>query len=392
MLLARLLNKEQLGSWLLLIAGFALADAFRSAWVHDALMRLHTTASFTQQHRARAANAWRYFSLTAIGFGGWLLVWLLNLYFPAPNHYQLLINTFPLLWLLTTPAYFGTIAAVVQQQYNKMLLLRLVASLPLLLFAGWQLLHGPQLLFYQSLVYQQAVGVLLGGHAAASVMAIGMQWFPSIKSIFSARNKRFIRLSHRIGGQSLVVGTGQMLLKHSSPLLIGWGWGSIALAEFGVLFRLIEVAETVVRPVQVRLYALYSEWYNKKQNVTPWHQQPGILFLSFAILVLTAAAVFWPTTISVFLGGDDLHTADQLVKLLPLILLVLPLYQLMLTHKFAAKAYSAARWQSITAVVIQVLGLVLLALTKSALTWAVALIAIALFIALLVSSAVTSKK
>lgn len=316
-LLARILSKEDLGSWFIFLALFNFFDQLRTGIVHTSLIKFSTgnspekTASFNGS-ALLISLVITLFLLTLTLVGSILPL------FPLNKGMALFFTWFPLIYLATLPINFSVWLLQAAQKFDKILYVRIISQGSFVLFFS---LHT---LLTESCSLNQVLSYYLMSNLLAATCCILLGW-SHLQSIFLAKKEQVLQLLH-FGKYSMGTLMGSNLLRSSDTLLIGSFLGPTAVALYGVPQKLIELIEIPLRS----FLATAMPQMAQKANQDDLAGVADVLkkyagTLTLLLLPIVIGSIVFAQPLIVLLGGPAYADSAYLLRIFIIYAALLPL-------------------------------------------------------------------
>lgn len=314
-LLARLLEPDAFGAWLVYVTAFTLLDMLRSGTIQTALVRFASGAS-EATYRRYVGSAW----VLALGFTGLLAGMIGVAHLLLPEHtstaFALFLWWYPLLAFATLPYHFGSWVQQVDLRFDRLLVMRLAASFlfVLLITALFVVDHAS--------LHAIALGHLVI-QAVVSLVVSKLRWarLDTLRNADAACIRQLISFGRYSAGT--LVGTN--LLKSSDTFLIASLLSPIAVAMYGVAQKLIEVVALPLRAFGAVAFPALSAMQKSEDHATMvryFQQSVGALTLLLLPVSIIGAA-FAPFLLTL-VGGSAYESAGVLLQIFSIYVLLLP--------------------------------------------------------------------
>lgn len=315
LLLARAVDADALGSWVLHLATASFLHMCRRGIVKTGLVRFVAGADGADRRAMMGAGWTLGVAVTAVE-SALVVAW--GAWGPIPDGFGLFVTWYPLLAWATLPLHVGTWLAEADDHFERVALASILtrgglaggAALALLDPAAWPIARIALL------------DVLLTAGASALFVALGWTHLATIRST----QRTAVRTLFDFGKYSMGTLLGTHLLSSSDTYLIGLLLGPAAVAVYSV-------AQKAIRLVQVPLQALSATVYPRLSALAQdddraalrrmIHQWTGRLTLGL-LPILGALFVMADPVVRV-LGGDEYARAAPVLQWLLVYLALTPL-------------------------------------------------------------------
>ena len=253
-LLARMLNKEEFGFWILYVAGFTFMEMIRTGLIRTALVKFASGCTGRKQERI-IGSSW-LISLIATALFSTIIFAVYSL-FPGPintNGFGLFFTWYPLAAWLNLPWNMAVWILHAQQRFTKLMVLRTFVNLGFFIFLVAKFNFNPPL--------NEVVQVHLFLLSVGSFIALLNGW-AQVKNIFCGTYATIEELVN-FGKYSLGTLIGTNLLKSSDAFIIGILIGPAAVAVYSIPLKLLEIAEIPLRSFAMTLFPKMSKMGTNK--------------------------------------------------------------------------------------------------------------------------------
>jgi O-antigen/teichoic acid export membrane protein len=311
--LARILNAEELGKWLLYITAFTFSDMLRSGIIHTALIK-HSTQNDTQ---SVTGSSWVIGVILSVVL--LLLVWLLEfsilMFTEKPFHSELGLYL-KLLILTSFPFTFSLWLQQMKEKYHRILYIRLILAVPFLCFTLSGFLFPFQL--------QTLIQVHILSYLVTSVIVIACGW-SGIQTLFLAK-VTLIKKLLSFGKYTMGTLMSTNLLKSADTFMISWYLGPAALAAYNLPYKLIELLEIPLRSV-VATYLPQAVKHNNEQGFLSVKQlfYQYTAFLTILFVPVTLVMFLFADTMVILVGGEMYASSANIFRCFVIYSLFLPL-------------------------------------------------------------------
>ncbi|MDO1448494.1 oligosaccharide flippase family protein [Rhodocytophaga aerolata] len=311
--LARILNAEELGKWLLYITAFTFSDMLRSGIIHTALIK-HSTQKDTG---SVTGSSWVIGIILSIVL--LLLVWLLELSIPifSEKAFEPELGLYLQLLIITSfPFTFSLWLQQIKEKYNRILCIRLILAVPFLCFT----LSG----FFSPFHLQTLLQVHILSYLVTSGVVIACGW-SGIQTLFQAK-VAVIKKLLSFGKYTMGTLLSTNLLKSADTFMISWYLGPAALAAYNLPYKLIELLEIPLRSVAAT-YLPQAVRHSGEQNFLfikqLFYRYTAILTLLF--IPVTLGMFLFAETMVVIAGGEMYASSATIFRCFVIYSLFLPL-------------------------------------------------------------------
>lgn len=255
-LLYHSLPVAEIGIWIFFQSTLLLVDTFRSGFLTTAFIKFYAGSS-PERSAEVAGSAWVVASLiTGILLVANIPVWM---YVKGIENEGLFMfcKWFGVSYLCTLPLFISTCVLQAEQQFDKLLIVRLLNQGSFILFV--LLLIAVNKLHLDTVIYANLISGLL-----TSIAAIATGW-ARIRSI-AHKTKSCIRELYDFGKYSVGTTISSNLFKSSDTFIINFMLGPAALAIYNLGQRLMEVVEIPLRSFASTGMPSLSAAYNKNNK------------------------------------------------------------------------------------------------------------------------------
>ncbi len=316
-LVVRLLNKEDMGSWVMFLTSYVFADLLRAGIITTSLIRF--AASSEKEKFGEVSGSGWLISLIATFI---LSAFTLILYFAfgdlITNHgFKLFIQWYWLAALTTLPYNYAAWLLQAKSEFEKVLYIRLLNQLS---FMTCILLA---LIFEHRRVEFVLLSFILSGLLPSAIsMWAGWSMIKTVK--FASR--KMVKELFNFGKFSMGTLMGSNLLRSSDTIIIGFLLGPAQVALYAIPLKLIEVIEIPLRSFvgsAMPVMSKYSSTENKTELKAIYYKYTGLL--SFILLPLVIGCILFAEPLVVMLGGAQYADSANILRIFAVYAAFLPL-------------------------------------------------------------------
>ena len=297
-LLARSLDKENFGAWILFTTASGLIEMMRFGLTRTALIRFLAGAEIERRDNIIGSNWLISFVVTAILAALISLTYLVFSSFIDHSGYEFFFVWYPLLLIFNLP--FNNALAIYEadQKFGSILILRLSTGIP---FTTFLLLN----LFVFKVDLTTIILVHLGIHLLASIYCIFKKLDGFQLMLISSRQTvvKFLNFGKFTFGTLL----GTSLLKSADVIIIGLSpLGSAAVAIYSIPLKLIELMQIPLRSFASTAYPKISKASIKgvqDEVIKLFYTYSGVTTLLF--IPLGVFCFLFSETFILVLGGEQ---------------------------------------------------------------------------------------
>ncbi|WBA43080.1 lipopolysaccharide biosynthesis protein [Hymenobacter canadensis] len=269
-LLFRGLPTAAIGAWVFFLSMLGLGEAFRQGCLTTGFIRAYAGADAPRRAEV-LGSAWALGLLITVALSSLGLLAQAVPALAASPSLGLFLRWFPLLFLLTLPAFMATCLQQAEEHFARLLRLRL-------LMQGAFIVGITGLLLLHQLTLLRVVYCYLGAAGLTSALTLLLGWsFPSALRHRSAATMR--ELGH-FGKYSVGSYIGAYLLRSSDTVLINFLLGPAALAVYNLAQRFMEIIEIPLRSLMATAMPRLAAAVNQQNRPLLAHlfeQNAGLL-------------------------------------------------------------------------------------------------------------------
>ncbi|RSK49058.1 lipopolysaccharide biosynthesis protein [Hymenobacter rigui] len=304
-LLFRGLPTADIGTWVFFLTLTGFGEAFRQGYLSTGLIRGYAGATPGRQQQV-LGSAW----VLALGLTLALAGLTLAARWSALAHVaslELFVRWFPLTFLLTLPSFMASCRQQAEQQFGRLLVLRLLTQGTFIGGIAGLMLSG-------RLSLASVVGCHLAAAAVTSAVALLAGW--SGLRVLRCRTAGTTRELAHFGKFSVGSYIGAYLLRSSDTVLINLLLGPAALAVYNLAQRFLEVIEIPLRSFMAtaipRLAAAMNQ-QNRPLLALVFQQNAGLLTWLLLPLVLGTVLL---AEVPVYLVGGSQYVDSEAANVL----------------------------------------------------------------------------
>ncbi len=316
-LVARLLDKESMGAWVMFLTGYIFADLLRAGIIHTSLIRF--AASSKKEHFGIVSGSgWMISIFTTIFLS--LLTYSIHLFFGhviTNPGFNLFLEWYWLAAITTLPFNYAAWLMQARSQFEKVLYIRLLNQLS---FMTCILL---------ALIFEKnSTEIVLGSFIISGLLPSAVSMWAGWSMIKTVRfaTKEMMRELFNFGKFSMGTLMGSNLLRSSDTLLIGFMMTTRDVALYAIPLKLIEVIEILLRSfVSTAMPAMskYASPDHKVELKAMYYKYTGVL--SILLIPVVVGTFIFADTLVVILGGAQYAESAVILRVLAVYSLFLPL-------------------------------------------------------------------
>ncbi len=298
LLLARSLDKENFGAWILFTTASGLIEMMRFGLTRVALVRFLSGAETEQRDNIIGSNWLISFVVTAVLAGLISLTYLTFSPYIDQSGYQYFFVWYPLLLFINLP--FNNALAIFEadQKFSSILILRLFTGMSFTLFLILNL-------FIFKVDLTLIIVVYLFVHLLASIYCV-LRKLDGIQLMFKSSREtveKFLNFGKFTFGTLI----GSSLLRSADVIIIGLSpLGSSAVALYSIPLKLIELMQIPLRSFASTAYPKISKASIKgaqDEVIKLFYTYSGVTTLLF--IPLSIICFLFSETFILFLGGEQ---------------------------------------------------------------------------------------
>jgi O-antigen/teichoic acid export membrane protein len=289
-LLARTLDKQDFGEYILYISGMSLFEMIRSGITSTPLVRFLSGAKDLEERNRLIGSSW--FLSIMVTVIGVILIYTALLLFTEPiqnKGFGLFFQWYPILSLIILPLNLTLTVSQANKKFGRILLLRGLNMSTFFLFLLVNYFWLKVDLFWIVVVHQ--ISFLIAG-----IFSLIKGWSAISTIRFVSRSQ--VKAQLKFGRFSLITLMGSNLLKSSDTLIIGIMMTSADVAYYSIPIKLIEAIEIPIRSFVSVAFPSMSKASRQNDN-----KEVRSIFYSYTGLV---TILFIPFTIGLFLLAKPL--------------------------------------------------------------------------------------
>lgn len=312
MLLSRLLAQNELGSWLLFISAFSLADMAAHGILQTIIVK-KINAGENAHHLATNAVL-ILLLLTLVITTGSLILYQFIL--PGSTSLQFFCRWYPWLALSTIPYNLCWWIHMGTRNFKRVLLQRLMLIVLSIVTLGISYLQVHHLTITQ-LVWSQLISYTLVSLFEWKIRRTFTIWLKAI-------NKNTLLGLWKYGKVTLVTFLSSSLLRNADLFLIASFMNPASVAIYAMAQKLVELFEVLLRGIAVNALPLLHQLKLQPQKfMFWWSSRVTIITLTFVpvAIICTLAA---PQLMQLLTGADKYQAAAVIIPIMALYVLILP--------------------------------------------------------------------
>ncbi|MBV6645099.1 MAG: oligosaccharide flippase family protein [Cyclobacteriaceae bacterium] len=315
LLIARKSDVHDFGSFTLFMSICGIFDLIRTGLLRQALVREIRIAEDKDRH----TNIYQ----TGL-FINWLVIIPFIMILPigwsatGSNGLLLFIKWYPLLIVSQGMHQFGSWIAQAKGDFSMMNRFRLVTNL---LFIAFILLLD---FLNHSLTIDTLLWMLTISNTVASLLSIAaIAELRSVPRYSTAISSRLVRFGYR----NMMTLLGSNLLKSSDVMILGFYWGNIAVAQYAIPFKLLEIVEIPFRSFLATAYPKMTEAHARGMKEKFMKILTSTLVRGYLISVPVAIACFYypEFVINKISGTASDSDAAFILKIVAFAMILIPL-------------------------------------------------------------------
>ncbi|MCG9881382.1 MAG: oligosaccharide flippase family protein [Bacteroidia bacterium] len=317
-LLARVLDKEIFGPYLIFLALYGIFETLRIGMVMNALVRnLAQCNNFEEEQEVIGSTQFITLALTAI-----YTVVIVVLYFVFKQlglftEYLFFFKWFVIIGILSAPNNYATWYLNAKLKIAAMSAVRILNQLVFIaLIWFWVKVDGS--------IYSVIISYAIS-HLAVSILAVVMGW-SGIQYLFKYTLTKITEVFH-FGKFSMGTLMGSNLLRSSDTFIIGSSFlGSAGVAMFNVPSRLLEIVEMPLRSFAVTALPQFAKLYADKAYEAlrfEFEKKAGLVF--FLLLPIAIGSFLFADWLVLLIGGKAYADSAILLRVFASYMAILPL-------------------------------------------------------------------
>lgn len=316
-LVVRLLDKNDMGSWVMFLTSYVFADLLRAGIITTSLIRF--AASSEKEKFGEVSGSGWLISLIATAI---LSCVTLVIYFSfghlITNHgFRLFLQWYWLAALTTLPYNYAAWLLQAKSEFEKVLYIRLLNQLS---FMTCILIA---LIFEHRSIEFVLLSFILSGLLPSSIsMWAGWSMIKTVR--FATRN--MVKELFNFGKFSMGTLMGSNLLRSSDTIIIGFLLGPTQVAIYAIPLKLIEVIEIPLRSFvgsAMPVMSKFSSIDKRLELKSMYYKYTGLL--SFILLPLVIGCIVFADSLVVMLGGAQYADSANILRIFAVYAAFLPL-------------------------------------------------------------------
>jgi O-antigen/teichoic acid export membrane protein len=316
-LVARLLDRDNMGAWVMFMTAYIFADLLRAGIIHTSLIRFAATAA-KDKFGEVSGSGWLIsiivtIILSIVTYSGFLFFGG----FVKNEGFKLFLEWYWLAAITTLPFNYAAWLSQARSQFEKVLYIRLLNQLS---FMTCVLLA---LLFSKNTVFVVLMSFILSG-LLPSAISVWAGW-SMIRTVRYATKKMMLELFN-FGKFSMGTLMGSNLLRSSDTLLIGFMLSTRDVAMYAIPLKLIEVIEILLRSFvgsAMPIMSKYSAPEHRDLLKAMYYKYTGLL--SVILLPVVIGCFIFADTLVLILGGAQYAESAVILRILAVYAAFLPL-------------------------------------------------------------------
>lgn len=318
-LLARSLERSDLGIWVFFMTVFTLFDMVRSGLLSNALIKRIGESDTDDEKHAFTGAAWRFGLWISAGVSIPISIFFLifEKYFSAE-----LVFVGKWFWLISIVSHPNTMAMWLLNAYNRFDRLFWTRSISQFVYFTGCLIN-----YFTNTGLELILWSYVGGWLIAGMFTSLNQW-NGIR-FFSRGSKHHMRSLYDFGKYSMGTLLGSNLLKSTDTFLLMFFMGPAPVARYNVPERLLGLLDIPIRSLVSTAYPkliAVRKHKGEAEFVPEYELQTGLLFL--IVLPVAIATLIFSDWLVIALAGREYLDASVLLKIFALYTALIPLDRL----------------------------------------------------------------
>lgn len=294
-LLFRSFTKSDAGTWFFFLSIQALVEGVRTGFLNTATIKFYAGA---KKERADAVLGSVWLIAILITFFVALLSWLLLVFTPLINNYQILIvgKWLGITFISSLPFTVPMWILMAEENYTKLLWLRLVNNLSMLLIILF-LIYQNKMTLNNMFILNIATNILTG------ILCMFFKSF-HLNTIIKSTKKTLLELIN-FGKYTVSTNTSVLFFRISTTFVITFFLGPTALAVYNLPARLMTIIEIPLGSSLGTGMSSMATALNKNdenQFVYIFKKYTGLL--TFAIIPIVLVVIIFADLAVLIIGGD----------------------------------------------------------------------------------------
>ncbi len=316
-LVARLLDKSDMGSWFIFLTAFTFVDMLRSGIIHTSLIRF-AASSDRNQFGVVAGSGW-FITLIVTTI---ISVLTLAAHFTFGNviknqGFNLFLEWYWLAGFTTIPFNYAAWLLQARQEFDKVLYIRLLNQLSFMFCVLLGLIFNYAHIHF--VLFCFILSSLLPSFLATWA---GWSWIKTIRFA----DKKMMKELFNFGKFSMGTLMGSNLLRSSDTLIIGFLMTAKDVAAYSLPLKLVEIIEIPLRSFLATAMPVMSKYKNpehKSELRYVFYRYAGLL--SVFMLPAVIACIFFAEPLVTMLGGNQYAESAIVLRILAVYTAFLPL-------------------------------------------------------------------
>lgn len=316
-LVARLLSKDDMGSWVMFMTAYIFADLLRAGIIHTSLIRF-AASSEEGQFNEVSGSGWLISIITTLIIS---IVTVLADVFVGhliPNEgIRLFLTWYWLAAITTLPFNYAAWLLQAKSSFEKVLYIRLLNQLSFITCILIALISN-----------KASVEIVLAGFIISgllpSAISVWAGW--SMVNTVKFATKKMMKDLFNFGKFSMGTLMGSNLLRSSDTLLIGFMLGAREVAAYSIPLKLVEVIEILLRSFAASAMPVMSKFKSpehKGELKAMYYKYTGLL--SILLLPMIIGCILFADSLVVILGGSQYAESAHILRILAVYAAFLPL-------------------------------------------------------------------
>ncbi len=318
-LLARSLDRSELGIWVFFMTVFTLFDMVRSGLLSNALIKRIGESDTEEEKHAYTGAAWRFGLWISAGISVPISIFFLIF----KDHFSPeLVFVGKWFWLNAIVSQPNTMAIWLLNAYNRFDRLFWTRSISQFIYFLGCLAN-----YYTNTGLELILWSYVGGWLVAGIFTSVNTW-NGIKNFSSGTRAHILSLFH-FGKYSMGTLLGSNLLKSTDTFLLMFFMGPAPVARYNVPERLLGLLDIPIRSLVSTAYPkliAVRKHKNEGAFVSEYELQTGLLFL--IVLPVAVLTLLFSDWLVIILAGRDYLDASVLLKVFAIYTALIPLDRL----------------------------------------------------------------
>lgn len=316
-LIARLLSKDEMGSWIMFMTAYIFADLLRAGIIHTSLIRF-AASSEEHQFKVVSGSGWLISIITTLVIS--IITVIIDVFF---GHYienegiRLFLTWYWLAAITTLPFNYAAWLLQAKSSFEKVLYIRLLNQLSFITCILLALLTD-----------KASAEVVLGGFILSGLLpsAISVWTGWSMVGTVKFATRKMMSDLFNFGKFSMGTLMGSNLLRSSDTLLIGFMLGAREVASYSIPLKLIEVIEILLRSFAASAMPVMSKFKSpehKSELRQMYNKYTGLL--TILLLPMIIGCILFADSLVIILGGAQYSESAHILRILAVYAAFLPL-------------------------------------------------------------------